>query len=372
MGIAGVNTRPLARASLGIAGNMSSTIRPTLVKTLDLTGIPGGNSLGDRAARTWDRACYLSDASYIACQAATGGIRWRGWSMALFGRQQRKRPLGLDSGCFRRRQGKTPRWFTYEAYLRAIDVTEPDFWMAYDVWGDQQATLANYERMIAEGYGDERCIPVWQMSWDDRASTILERRGDVPQTVRTAIANARLAVRDPVFRWMASHSRWLAVGGMVKGPCPREVRGVYLGEVARLCPELMLWGLGQACPQVINSLGTQGLLGRVSLDSSHWILNAANECIPVLEDGLLKSVRLTSTGAESFFTLLERMAAHLRAFHAAYTGAWTWPGPPAVPTDMRDLDARLELQSRLAAEQMTLLDLFPQERSGDPNEEASD
>jgi len=40
---------------------------------------------------------------------------------------------------------------------------------------------------------------------------------------------------------------------------------------------------------------------------------------------------------------------------SAYAGLWTFPGPPKVPTDLEDLDARLELRRRLVPGQ---LDLF--------------
>jgi len=75
----------------------------------------------------------------------------------------------------------------------------------------------------------------------------------------------------------------------------------------------------------------------------------------VLEDGLIRTIRLTRTGARSFFPLLDLMACNLRSLLAAYAGLWTFPGPAPVPTDLEDLDARLELPRRLSAVQ---LDLF--------------
>jgi hypothetical protein len=50
-----------------------------------------------------------------------------------------------------------------------------------------------------------------------------------------------------------------------------------------------------------------------------------------------------------------RQSCNLRALLSAYAGLWTFPGPPRVPTDLEDLDARLELRRRLASQQ---LDLF--------------
>jgi hypothetical protein len=59
--------------------------------------------------------------------------------------------------------------------------------------------------------------------------------------------------------------------------------------------------------------------------------------------------------AESFFTLVELMAANLRSLLSAYAGLWTFPAPAAVPTEVRDSDVCFELRRRLAAVQ---LDLF--------------
>jgi hypothetical protein len=56
---------------------------------------------------------------------------------------------------------------------------------------------------------------------------------------------------------------------------------------------------------------------------------------------------LTHTGARSFFTLTELMAANLRSLLSAYSGLWAFPGPPEVPTDLADRDARLELRRRV-------------------------
>ena len=81
----------------------------------------------------------------------------------------------------------------------------------------------------------------------------------------------------------------------------------------------------------------------------------------MLEDGLLKTIRLTRTGARSFFPLLELMACNLRSLLSAYAGLWTFPGPARVPTDMEDLDARLELRRRLTEPpaQRSLFDVPP-------------
>ena len=106
---------------------------------------------------------------------------------------------------------------------------------------------------------------------------------------------------------------------------------------------------------MVNGLGCAGLLDRVWLDGSWWLHDARAEVLAVLEDGLIKTIRLTRTGARSFFPLLELMSCNLRSLLAAYAGLWTFPGPARVPTDLEDLDARLELRRRLSPLQ---LDLF--------------
>ena len=92
----------------------------------------------------------------------------------------------------------------------------------------------------------------------------------------------------------------------------------------------------------------------MSTDGSWWIHNARAEQLAVLQDGLIRSVGLTHTGARSFFTLAELMASNLRALLGAYAGLWTFPAPAPVPTDLRDEEARLELRRRLAAAQLEL------------------
>src|SRR5712691_1823664 len=59
----------------------------------------------------------------------------------------------------------------------------------------------------------------------------------------------------------------------------------------------------QASAMVINGLGQLGLLDRISTDGSWWIHHARTEQFAVVQDGLLKSLRLTHTGASSFFIL---------------------------------------------------------------------
>jgi hypothetical protein len=197
--------------------------------------------------------------------------------------------------------------------------------------------------MCADGYHDVT-IPVWQImpSWVNGLS--ME-------------ANAHLASRDPVLKFYCDRTPLVAIGGLNQSPCQRSERHLYLQVLCRAFPDTQFWGLGQANPVVVNGLGCAGLLDRVWVDGSWWIHDARAEVLAVLEDGLIKSIRLTRTGARSFFPLLDLMSCNLRSLISAYAGLWTFPGPARVPTDMEDLDARLELRRRLDAVQ---LDLFAQ------------
>jgi hypothetical protein len=163
----------------------------------------------------------------------------------------------------------------------------------------------------------------------------------------------------PVLRTYVDRAPIVAIGGLVRGPCPREFRHLYLAELVRAFPDTHFWALGQASAMVINGLGQLGLLDRVSTDGSWWIHHARTEQFAVVQDGLLKSLRLTYTGASSFFTLPELMVANLRSLLSAYTGLWTFPAPADVPTDLRDPDVRLELRRRLAPAQMDLFAHLP-------------
>ena len=352
VGIAGVNTRPLMRAAdplLGIAGNWGSTLRPHVGH---LTHPPEAGAaistarLGDRAAlHAWRRACYLLDYTYLTCpDRRSGRMRFRPGFAALCAPATRRLPLVLDSAAFREFTGGAPAWSGHARYCEAIDLVRPDAAMAKDVVGDQEASRRGYERLRADGYGD-LTIPVWQIlpAWAPGLS---------------AEANARLAARDPVLRRYADRSPLVAIGGLNQSPCRRGERHRYLEGLCRAFPGTNFWGLGQANPVVVNGLGCAGLLDRVWVDGTWWVHDARAEVLAVLEDGLLKSIRLTRTGARSFFPLLELMSCNLRALLAAYAGLWTFPGPPQVPTDLDDLDARLELRRRLAAGQPAQLGLF--------------
>ena len=345
VGIAGINTRPLMRAAdplIGIAGNWGSSLRPHVAQLLEPGAAISKARLGDQAAlHAWQKACSFLDYTYVACRdRATGRMRYRPGFRELCAPETRRLPLYLDSAAYREFTGGAPGWSSHEAYCEAIDLVRPDGAMAKDVVGDQDASRRGYERMCADGYRD-LAIPVWQImpSWVHGLSVE---------------ANALVAARDPVLRAYVDRAPLVAIGGLNQSPCRRGERHRYLEVLCRAFPETQLWGLGQANPVVVNGLGCAGLLDRVWVDGSWWLHDARAEVLAVLEDGLLKSIRLTRTGARSFFPLLDLMSCNLRSLLAAYAGLWTFPGPAKVPTDVEDLDARLELRRRIETAQLPL------------------
>jgi hypothetical protein len=348
LGIAGVNTRPLMVASnpspkLAIAGNWGSTLRPHVERVVTPTPSLSRSRVADRAgASTWDHACYLLDYCYLCCpDRVTKAMRYRPGFAELCAPETRKLPLYLDSAAFREFMGTAPRWSGYERYCEAIDLTRPDGAMAKDVVGNQPASLAGYERMCADGYRDV-AIPVWQVMPEWISALSVED-------------NARHAARDPILRAYCDRSPLVAVGGLNQSPVRRGERHRYLEVLCRAFPETQFWGLGQANPAVVNGLGMAGLLDRVWVDGSWWIHDARAEQLAVLEDGLVKTIKLTRTGAQSFFPLLTLMTSNLTSLLGAYAGLWTFPAPAEVPTNLDDPEARLELRRRI---DLVQLDLF--------------
>lgn len=346
LGIAGVNTRPLMRAAdpmIGIAGNWGSTLRPHVEGVLSAPPAISRQRLGDQAAlHAWKHACYFLDYTYLSCpDRRTGRMRYRPGFEQMCAPATRRLALFLDSAAYREFSWGAPSWSGYRRYCEAIDLIQPDRSMAKDVVGDQESSRRGYERMCADGYGD-LTIPVWQLMSTWVSGLSVE-------------ANARLASRDSVLRLYCDRASLVAIGGLNQSPCQRSERHLYLQVLCRAFPDTQFWALGQANPVVVNGLGCAGLLGRVWVDGSWWIHDARAEVLAVLEDGLIKTIRLTRTGARSFFPLLDLMSCNLRSLLAAYAGLWTFPGSPRVPTDLEDLDARLEMRRRLAS---TQLDLF--------------
>jgi hypothetical protein len=356
VGIAGVNTRPLMRAAdpmVGIAGNWGSTLRPHVVRLTKPGASISKSRIGDQAAlHAPKRACHFLDYTYVACpDRGTGHMRYRPGFSDFCAPVTRRLPVYLDSAAYREFTGGAPSWSDYARYCETIDLVHPDGAMAKDVVGDQESSRQGYERMCADGYRDIT-IPVWQImsNWVNGLSVE---------------ANAHLASHDPVLRHYCDRAPLVAIGGLNQSPCQRSERHLYLQVLCLAFPDTQFWGLGQANPVVVNGLGCAGLLDRVWVDGSWWIHDARAEVLAVLEDGLIKTIRLTRTGARSFFPLLDLMGCNLRSLLSAYAGLWTFPGPARVPTDLEDLDARLELRRRLTSVQ---LDLFaPLDARGTPD-----
>jgi hypothetical protein len=364
-GVAGVNTGNITmaarRASFGAAGNLGSTVRPELPAMLKVEEANGRGRLGDRAAATgWQHGVYFADYSYVVCTNAGGedgqDLRWRKGREDVFGRPSRILPLFLDSTAYHRWTGTVPGWVSFDSYLQAIELTDPDGFAAYDVIGDQAESVRNFDAMTAMGFGSERgCFPVYHVRprWDPRASVTGLVWRNVPEAARCAVANARRAAADPVMRYYAGRSQLIGLGGMVRGPIPRDVRHYYIAELARQLPDHQFWGLGQANFKVVNGLGAMGLLDRVWTDGTWWILDAACERFAVVMDGIIQMHSLEGI-AHSFFTITECMAANLRSLLAAYAGLWTWPPPDPLPIDQNDPDQVDDLHGRLVQARMEL------------------
>lgn len=346
VGIAGVNTRPLLAASLGVAGNWGSTLRPHLTSVMAPRPPVAKYRLGDQAAAS-RKAVFLTDYQYISCPDH-GRMRWRLAFKDLLPPGARARPLYLDSGAFRIFAETAEPWASYANYCKAIDALEPQGAMAYDVVGDQAASFANWKRMRSDGYGDV-VFPVWQI-----------RQAYDPS--RTPEANARAAAADPVLKAYAAAGQLVGLGGMAKvqskkvsspSPVPRQHRGAYLATLCQEIPGVHFWALGQASPTVINDLAHRGVLDRVWTDSSWWIKSAMAERVAILDHGRLTEIRFDDPARarqHTFLTLVENMAVNLRGLLAAYEGLLAYPGPSKVPSDPNDPTHRAELRRRLKAD----------------------
>lgn len=359
-GASGIKDSSTLRASHAIAGNLGSTIRQDLPDMLTRSPTASRERLGDRAARDgWRHGVYFADYTYVVCTDDNGHgerLRWRRGREPIFG-ERRSLPLFLDSTAYRRMTGTAPRWTSFDSYLAAIELIQPQGYAAYDVIGDQAESLRYFDAMCALGYGpDNGCFPVYHVRprWNDRLSMTGSTWANIPEHARAAVANARAAAQDPAMRYYAERSRLIGLGGMVRGPCPRDVRHYYIAELCRQMPNHQFWGLGQANFKVINGLGAMGLLDRVWTDGTWWILDAACERFAVVMSGEIKMHSLEGI-AQSFFTITECMAANLRSLLSAYAGLWEWPPPDPLPLDQNDPDEVQDLYGRF---QQAKLDLF--------------
>ena len=107
-----------------------------------------------------------------------------------------------------------------------------------------------------------------------------------------------------------------------------------------------------------------GLLDQVWTDGTWWLSDATAERFAYVEDGLItmhsfESSRKDGNGKrqvyrQTFFTLVEMMAANLRSLLAAYEGLWSWPPPEPLPVDLMDMAQVAELKQRYTQAQMEL------------------
>jgi hypothetical protein len=401
---AGVNTRQIEGAAMyGIAGNLGSSTRQGFAAELaDVAGfrerderLAGltrhSNRLGDRAAReAWQRGCFFSDFTYVCTpyeETETGGyrrngtMRWRRGRDLAFDRSNRSLPLLLDSAAYRRFTGTAPGWAgDVVAYIEAIELADPDGYAAYDHIDSRERSLADLDALRSAFPGDERLWPVFSCRWTWRDDAHLDfarlpgwrstelasliplnrtqkplRRETRERMARQAIANALRLAEDPDFLDMVERHGKVMIGGMVKGPCSRYARHLYAATLCALFPGVQFWLLGQANFAVVNGLGMLGLLERVWTDGSWWILDSTAERFAVVEGGLITMHSFESDyRQQTFFTLVEMMAANLRSLLAAYQGLWAWPPPEPLPLDLLDGAQAVELKARLRTAQLEL------------------
>ncbi len=190
------------------------------------------------------------------------------------------------------------------------------------------------------------------------------KRGTLEKWARQAIANALVLGSDPDFRWMADTFGQVMIGGMVKCDMNRQARHLFAAALVQLFPGVKFWLLGQANFATVNGLGMLGLLDQVWTDGTWWLQDATAERFAYVEDGLItmhsfESSRKDANGKrevyrQTFFTLVEMMAANLRSLLAAYEGLWSWPPPEPLPVDLMDMEQMRELKARYTQAQMEL------------------
>lgn len=404
VGIAGVNTSKIVGASRQALGHIDASALHGRDQTLGAL-VQDSNRLGDRAAQNaWRRGVWFADFTYITTpyHVATDnggyvqgdGIGWRNGREWTFGRAHRALPLFIDSCGYRRElTGTAPQWaMDPDVYPQAIELIDPDGYAAWDYPQDRQRSLdALHELMgIFPGdVGNGRLWPVFSIRWTWDAKAHLsfahlpgwngrDLAAQIPQTrtqrkfkratlerwARQAIANALVIAADPDFRWMADTFGQVMIGGMVGCAMNRQARHLFAAALTQLFPSVRFWLLGQANFATVNGLGMLGLLDQVWTDGTWWLKDATAERFAYVEDGLItmhsfESSRLGADGKrevyrQTFFTLVEMMAANLRSLLAAYEGLWSWPPPEPLPVDLMDMDQVQELKRRYVQAQMEL------------------
>lgn len=415
-GISGVGTKGNIRAAsvgvegangaMGIAGNFGSATRNQAAKEVvdvsafrrrdeTLSDISRESTrLGDVAARqAWRKGVWFADFTYVATpygDGERGVIGWRKDREFVFGREFRDLPFYIDSCGYRREITFTaPKWaYGFEHYLAAIELLDPDGYAAWDYPRDRHRTMEYLHRLMKLYPGDDRLWPVFSVlwSWCDQVHLDYARlphwtgenmgrliplnrtqREFKPDTLekwaRQAIANALKLAVDQDFLWMVNTFGWVMLGGMVGSPCPRMARHLFVATLCHLFPGVQFWMLGQANFAVINGLGMLGLLDRVWTDGTWWIKDATAERFAFVEDGLITMHSFETEKQErkehgkrrqTFFTLIEMMAANLRSLLAAYEGLWSWPPPEPLPLNLMDIDQAMELKKRYQVAQLEL------------------
>ncbi|MBU1879270.1 MAG: hypothetical protein KJ734_10005 [Chloroflexi bacterium] len=370
-GIAGVNCHSLADtvselvpdvAQCGSAGELPHRLRTDPA----LFGIAGNLTPQTRQAiqheaqqaqRHAARACLFPDHLFVVTKS--GDLRFRAGRQRAYAADHRYLPVVLDSAAYRAwstseklKQGKKPadpviegRHRTPDRYMAAIDLIDPGpvgniaplGAMAYDYLDDPDGrrTLDMYQAFVAAGYPVIPIFPVRSAGYNPAL---------------TPEQNARRHAQHPHLRYYTAQSRLVALGGLVRGPIPRNLRGRYIHELCRLFPAHYWWGLGQANYMVINYLNEHGLLDRVFSDGTWWISDAVCHRIPVVERGRLRMIKL-GRECQSFFTTTERMLANLRSLLAAYAGELELPREPTPkPRDGQDPAAIEQLALGFQAE----------------------
>ncbi|MBE2198095.1 MAG: hypothetical protein IAE79_05755 [Anaerolinea sp.] len=402
-GVSGLSTNKnirTASASVGVAGldrNGFADLAATSLRDRDRTLgalVQNSGRLGDRAAQSaWEHGVWFADFTYITSPyyqatsrggyAQGAGIGWRNGREAVFGAPHRALPLFIDSAGYRRELTRTaPQWaLLFDRYLEAVELIDPDGYAAWDYPQDRARSLAALQQLTSIFPGDGRLWPVFSIrwTWDDRAHLDFGHLPGwagrnlaalVPMTrtqqtvnekirerwVRQAIANALVMGADPNFRAMVDAHGKVMIGGMVRSRCPRMARHVFAAVLAELYPGCQFWLLGQANFAVINGLGMMGLLDRIWTDGTWWLQDAVAERMAYVENGMITMLSMQSEkrGADgkrevwrqTFFTLVEMMAANLRSLLSAYAGLWSWPPPEPLPVDMFDVEQVSELKRR--------------------------
>jgi hypothetical protein len=324
----------LEALKLGIAGLDSTGLTNKVHRALGLdieTSINTGadfDAIMAQRARLGDRAAglrggsgfYFLDYSYLVSpyeETAAGGYRrragnelgWRKGFKRLFARANRRLPLLLDSGGYRRRITRTAAEWVHEIelYCRAIEFIDPDGYAIFDNPLNRTETrqaLQIMMRLFPDDIDNGRMWPIYSVRWDwDEHVRSFNRLPDwvpggslaalVPinatqrryrtETIEMwaaqAIGNAIQAASSPALRAVIERFGRLMVGGLVAGPCQRLVRHLYVATLCHLFPDAQFWLLGQASYPVLNGLGFLGLLDRVTLEGKAYLQDASNEQI---------------------------------------------------------------------------------------------